>query len=322
MGLYIHLNRKLWENKDIDYIPIQPKRVILLQLFDELRKCLGNTMGFEQREVSLWKTDIIEELGGQRVYGSPAERFKNEAGLILLVRGFVSFKEGIPVRIVVSDDRDYRGIFGDIHLEVEPESQYEDIVELLNSLSDEDYRSFLGKITETLSEFNKNSMESIQAENRGIKNIIDYAYISEFPVNRDMTEMYYLYRPSGSNVDPVTNILDMVAETVLNNKDFEAEVPAVINSSKSEFTKRGAVVDFLSKINRVKEIVNNMSNDYLRIDTAHSLVIQFPTSRDKREEFYMTIRDRIITPLFSVFPPKSVILKSYLEKINEQPQRF
>jgi len=146
MGLYIHLNRKLWENKDIDYIPIQPKRVILLKLFDELRKCLGNTMGFEQREVSLWKTDIIEELGGQRVDGNPEDRFKNEAGLILLVRGFVNFEERIPVRIVVSDDRDYRGIFGDIHLEVEPESQYEDIVELLYSLSDEDHRSFLGKI--------------------------------------------------------------------------------------------------------------------------------------------------------------------------------
>jgi len=304
MGLYIHLNRKLWENKDIDYIPIQPKRVILLKLFDELRKCLGNTMGFEQREVSLWKTDIIEELGGQRVDGNPEDRFKNEAGLILLVRGFVNFEERIPVRIVVSDDRDYRGIFGDIHLEVEPESQYEDIVELLYSLSDEDQRSFLGKIMETLSEFNKNSMESIQAENRGIKNIIDYAYISEFPVNKDMTEMYYLYRPTGSNVDPVMNILDMVAETVLNNKDFEAEVPAVINSSKSEFTKKRAVLEFLSKINRVREIVNNMSNDYLRIDTTHSLVIQFPTSRDKREEFYKTIRDRIITPFFPSSHPR------------------
>ena len=62
-----------------------------------------------------------------------------------------------------------------------------------------------------------------------------------------------------------------------------------------------------------------MSNDYLRIAITHSLVIQFPTSRDKREEFYKTIRDRIITPLFSVFPPKNEILKKYLEKINEQP---
>jgi len=34
--------------------------------------------------------------------------------------------------------------------------------------------------------------------------------------------MYYLYRPTGSNVDPVTKILDMVAETVLKNKEFEA----------------------------------------------------------------------------------------------------
>jgi len=110
-----------------------------------------------------------------------------------------------------------------------------------------------------------------------------------------------------------------VAENVLKNKEFEAEVPAVINSSKSEFSKRGPVLEFLSKINRVREIVNNMSSDYLRIDTAHSLVIQFPKSRDKREEFYKTIRDRLITPLFSVFPPKNVILKNYLEKINEQP---
>ena len=123
-------------------------------------------------------------------------------------------------------------------------------------------------------------MEKIRAENRGIKNIIDYAYISEFPVNRDMTKMYYLYRPTGSNVDPVTNILDMVADTVLKNNEFEAEVPAVINSSKSEFTKRGAALEFLSKTNRVREIANNMSNDYLRIDTAHSLVIQFPMSGD------------------------------------------
>jgi len=121
---------------------------------------------------------------------------------------------------------------------------------------------------------------------------------------RYMTEMYYLYRPTGSNVDPVMNILDMVAETVLNNKDFEAEVPAVINSSKSEFTKKRAVLEFLSKINRVREIVNNMSNDYLRIDTTHSLVIQFPTSRDKREEFYKTIRDRIITPFFPSSHPR------------------
>ena len=279
-------------------------------------------MGYEQSEISLWSTDIIEELGGQRVDENPEEGFRSKPGLILLSRGFVNFKETVPVRIVVSDDREYGGVFGDIHLEVEPESQYEDIAELLHSFNEEDYKSFLGKITETLSEFNKNSVESVQAGNRGIKNIIDYAYISEFPVNKDITEMYYLYKPSGVSAEPVRNIIDMVAETVLNNKDFEGEVPAVINSSKSEFTRKGAVVEFLSKIDRVKEIVNNVSNDYLRIDTTHSLVIQFPTSRDKREKFYMTLRDRIITPLFSVLPPKDVILKSYLEKINEQPQRF
>jgi|GEM_PF-1959386 len=322
MGLYIHLNRKLWENKDIDYIPIQPRRVTLLQLFDELRKCLGNTMGFEQGEISLWKTDIIEELGGQRVDGNPEEGFRSNPWLILLSRGFVNFKEKVPVRIVVSDDRDYGGVFGDIHLEVEPDSQYEDIVELLNSLNYEDYRGFLGKITETLSEFNKNSMENIQAENRGIKNIIDYAYISEFPVNRDMTEMYYLYRPTGSNVDPVTNILDMVAETVLNNRDFEDEVPQIIKSNKSSFTRRDLVVKFLSKIERVREILDGMSSEYLTIDTAHSLVIEFSRSKGNREEFFVKIKDGIITPFFYIFPAENEIREKYLEKIEEQSNKF
>ena len=322
MGLYIHLNSKLWENRDIDYIPPQPRRVTLLQLFGELRKRLGNTMGFEQGEISLWKTDIIEELGGQRVDGDPEERFKNEAGLILLTRGFVNFKERIPVRIVVSDDREYRGVFGDIHLEVEPESQYEDIVELLHSFNEEDYKSFLGKITETLSEFNANSLKRIEAENNEIKNIIDYAYISEFPVNRDMTEMYYLYRPTGPNVDPVTNILDMAAETVLNNKDFEDEVPQIVKSNKSLFTRRDLVVKFLSKIERVREIMDGMSSEYLTIDTAHSLVIEFSRSKGNREEFFVKIKDGIITPFYYIFPAEDKIREKYLEKIEEQSNKF
>jgi hypothetical protein len=322
MGLYIHLNSKLWENKDIYYPPPQLRGEVLLLVLDEFKKCLKSEIGFEQGEVSLWRTDIMEELGGERVDGEAEEKFKSEPGLILLLKGFINVKEKIPVRVVVSNDRDFRVVFGDLYLEVEPESQYEDIVELLHSFNEEEFKSFLGKITETLSEFNKNSVRRIAVGNYEIKNIIDYAYISQFPVNKDITEMYYLYKPSGVNVEPVRNIIDMAAETVLNNKDFEDEVPPVIQSSKSAFTEKNAVVKFLSEIDRVKEIVNNVSNDYLRIDTTHSLVIQFPRSRDEREEFYMTIRDMIITPLFSVFPPKNMILENYLEKIDEQSHRF
>jgi len=59
-----------------------------------------------------------------------------------------------------------------------------------------------------------------------------------------------------------------------------------------------------------------MSNDYLRIATTHSLVIQFPTSRDKREEFYKTIRDRIITPFFRL-PTRKCDIKKLFRK-NER----
>jgi len=315
MGFYIEIEEDIKkEEKDVEYkIPI---RKVLKLVYPIFKQELEQLFSFKEEKISLWRYSTLEETGGELIQeNAEPDLLENEYYGILKIRGQMKiYGKDVPIIIEVSADREYASVYGHINIDTSIDSEYETLCDLLDELPENEYDSFLNNISQLLNNVNSKFKEIIGKWNSNITYLIKSAYISRIPVDDDITELYYSYK--GTKRNEISAILDMVAKTVIENKEVEPEQPLEIKSRISPLTKRRAVVNFISGINEINPLIEYLGHEIVTFGPKNSVVIKLNRSQEKRQKFYQDVRDKIILEFFRVLPKTEELKEEYIRNIK------
>ncbi|MCW1311459.1 MAG: hypothetical protein QXJ93_01305 [Candidatus Rehaiarchaeum fermentans] len=316
MALYIHLNTRVW-NETTTVVKYLPTDKLLIEAYKVLKTVLEGTFFYSEKGISIWKYAPIESVGELINPSGKIDLLSENPFGIARIEGDIYFADNrLSIILEIAVDKSYSSVYGNINLQLSLESGYEDLCDFLDAISESEYKNFIEKLSLSLSKFNGDLLGRIKELGYVIApSCIDYAYISRFPVDKDVTELYFWYRPA-EKASPAVELLTLEGKTLIENKEVEKKSIRDIDLRLSALATSKSVIKFLSSIEEVKEKIETMQGSGVSFSSAHSLTLIFNRNKEEREKLYNTFKNGIFIPFFTLLPEKEEIEKKIIQKIE------
>lgn len=290
------------------------KQDILVSFYKKFSTQLASRFHFNDIGWSAWKYATSSAEGGERMSVKTMtmeDIFNTYRDAIVKVDGVLSFDgNSLPVVIEMSADREFSEIYEDVSLNASIDSEFEDLCDFLDSLDSKAYSDFVKSFYELLSEIDEELTEELRREvGTNPKSMIKYAYVSRFPVDRDVTEYYFLYYPR--KTDPQKELLELTLYTASQNREEEPVSDTIIKARENTVFRNRNVVSFLSGINEVRSAVDKiMKRGNIVTDTSHSTLIVFSRNTEERRQVYRMLKENLLLRFISVLPERSALVEA------------
>lgn len=310
MALYVKLNTdtgsRVWEYGRNDY-----KLKLLVSFYKLLKDRLSARFGYKEANISVWRYATSEFQGGEMIEAGDKDVeaiLRRIPDAILKIDGKISFtEEEIPVSAVLSIEREFASIYENISLNSSLNSNYEDLCDVLDGLSDEEYSDTVQSLYEILSDVNSLLAGDMRSEGMTtLKHVVSCCYLSRLPVEKDLTEYYFYYSPR--RVSPERELLDFAMHTASRNREEEPRLDPILESRENTVFRDKQIVGFLSDIDEVRAAVESMMRKSgSSADTSHSTLLVFSRNQVKRRNLYHQIRDNILLKFVNELPERDAL---------------